>query len=106
MAPNDCSSGVATLDAIVSGLAPGKLAVTVIIGKSICGNGATGKNRMANTPTAIIARQIKVLATGRKMNTLKILTAAALSTHSGGVASSDQRINTPPAWYRESTAGH
>ena len=41
--PKDRSSGVATLDAIVSGLAPDRLAFTVIIGIDICGKGATGK---------------------------------------------------------------
>src|SRR3546814_993088 len=43
--PSDCSSGVATLDAMVSGLAPGRLAETEIMGKSTCGNGATGSRR-------------------------------------------------------------
>ena len=42
MAPSARSSGVATVDAIVSGLAPGRLASTVITGKSICGSGETG----------------------------------------------------------------
>src|SRR5690625_1883846 len=71
MAPKDCSNGVATLEAMVSGLAPGKLAVTVIMGKSICGKGATGKKRSASAPMAIMAKHIRVLATGRKINTLK-----------------------------------
>ena len=35
------SSGCATDDAIVSGLAPGSCAVTWIVGKSTCGSGAT-----------------------------------------------------------------
>ena len=42
MRPNCRSSGVATAEAIVSGLAPGKDAPTEITGKSICGSGATG----------------------------------------------------------------
>ena len=38
------SSGCATDEAIVSGLAPGRLALTWIVGKSICGSGATGSS--------------------------------------------------------------
>src|ERR1035441_407094 len=40
MRPNCRSSGVATEEAIVSGLAPGRAAPTEINGKSICGSGA------------------------------------------------------------------
>ena len=36
--------GVATVAAIVSGLAPGRLALTVMVGKSTCGNGDTGSS--------------------------------------------------------------
>ncbi len=42
MRPNCRSSGVATDEAIVSGLAPGSDAPTEITGKSICGSGDTG----------------------------------------------------------------
>ena len=38
------SSGVATLVAIVSGLAPGSCAETWMVGKSTCGSGATGSS--------------------------------------------------------------
>ena len=38
------SSGCATEEAIVSGLAPGKVAVTWMVGKSTCGSGATGSS--------------------------------------------------------------
>ena len=44
MAANCCSSGVATLVAMVSGLAPGKFAVTVMVGKSVSGSDATGSS--------------------------------------------------------------
>ena len=40
--PSERSSGVATLLAIVSGLAPGRLALTAMTGKSTCGSGDTG----------------------------------------------------------------
>jgi hypothetical protein len=43
------SSGCATFDAIVSGLAPGRLAVTWMVGKSTCGSEATAA---AATPPA------------------------------------------------------
>ena len=42
--PNCLSSGVATDDAMTSGLAPGKVAATEMVGKSICGRRATGKS--------------------------------------------------------------
>jgi hypothetical protein len=45
MTPRWRSSGVATLAAITSGLAPGIVANTEIVGKSICGSGATGSLR-------------------------------------------------------------
>jgi hypothetical protein len=38
------SSGVATAEAMVSGLAPGRFADTCIVGKSTCGSGETGSN--------------------------------------------------------------
>ncbi len=40
---NCCSSGVASAEAIVLGLAPGYCAVTLIVGKSTFGTAATGK---------------------------------------------------------------
>ena len=43
MRPNWRSSGVATAEAIVSGLAPGKPELTETVGNSTCGKGATGK---------------------------------------------------------------
>ena len=43
--PNCRSSGVATDEAIVSGLAPGRSAWTWITGNSTCGSEATGRNR-------------------------------------------------------------
>jgi hypothetical protein len=41
---NWVSSGCATEEAIVSGLAPGNCVVTWIVGKSTCGSGATGSS--------------------------------------------------------------
>ena len=42
MAANCCSSGVATDEAMVSGLAPGRVADTVMVGKSTLGSAETG----------------------------------------------------------------
>jgi hypothetical protein len=44
MRPNWRSSGVATEDAMVSGLAPGNPADTWMVGNSTCGRGETGRN--------------------------------------------------------------
>ncbi len=44
MRPNWRSSGVATAEAIVSGLAPGSPELTLIVGNSTCGRGETGRN--------------------------------------------------------------
>src|ERR1700690_239850 len=44
MRVNCFSSGVATDAAMTSGLAPGKLALTVMVGKSTSGNAETGKS--------------------------------------------------------------
>ena len=62
------SSGPATVAAITSGLAPGRLAETDIVGYSTCGKGATGSSRKAISPASAMARVSRVVATGRKMN--------------------------------------
>jgi len=43
MRPNWRSNGVATAEAIVSGSAPGRLALTLMVGNSTCGSDETGK---------------------------------------------------------------
>src|SRR3546814_16821400 len=43
--PSDCSRGVATLDPLVSGLAPPTLADTDIMAQSTCGQRPTGKKK-------------------------------------------------------------
>jgi hypothetical protein len=45
MVENCFSSGVATAEAMVSGLAPGRLAVTWMVGKSMLGRSLTGRSR-------------------------------------------------------------
>src|SRR3954466_2149777 len=48
--PSARSRGVATLDAIVSGLAPGRPALTEMTGKSTCGKGDTASIVKATAP--------------------------------------------------------
>src|SRR5262245_30841173 len=62
------SNGVATEEAMVSGLPPGKLAWTEIVGKSICGSGETGNTPYATAPASAIAAVSRTVATGRSMN--------------------------------------
>ena len=66
--PNCRSSGAATDVAMVSALAPCSVALTEIVGKSTCGNGATGKNGSATSPTKPIAAISSEVATGRRIN--------------------------------------
>src|ERR1700683_746266 len=67
MRPKDLSSGVATDDAIVSGLAPGRLACTWMVGNSTSGNGATGNKRNAIAPANAIAIVNSVVPTELRM---------------------------------------
>ena len=64
MRPNCRSSGVATDDAMVSGLAPGSDALTEIVGTSTCGKGETGRIRNAPRINRAIATVSSVVATG------------------------------------------
>ena len=63
--PKERSSGVATVAAIVSGLAPGRLADTEIVGKSTCGKGETGSSVNAVMPANTVAIINRVVAIGR-----------------------------------------
>src|ERR1039457_4093194 len=67
MRPNWRSRGVATAEAMVSGLAPGKPAPTPMTGKSTSGNDATGKMEYATEPANNSARLNSEVATGRLM---------------------------------------
>src|SRR5580658_2294572 len=68
MWPNCRSRGVATEDAIVSGLAPGRDAETEMVGKSTCGRGDTGSSWNATAPESAMATVRRVVATGLRMN--------------------------------------
>ena len=67
MVENCFSSGVATAEAMVSGLAPGRLAVTWMVGKSMLGRSLTGRSRYAMRPKTRIAPISSVVITGRLM---------------------------------------
>src|SRR5579859_1890871 len=68
MRPNCRSSGVATDEAMVSGLAPGRPAFTLITGYSTCGIGATGRRKYARTPAINSPIASNDVATGRRIN--------------------------------------
>src|SRR3954454_3353663 len=75
--PNCRSRGVATEDAMISGLAPAMAACTETVGKSTCGNGETGSNRNATAPANATAAVRRVVATGFLMNGEERLTLVA-----------------------------
>jgi len=52
---------------MVAGLAPGKLALTEIVGNSTSGSGDTGSSRYAAAPANVIATTRSVVATGFRM---------------------------------------
>src|SRR5215831_13858136 len=81
MRPNCRSSGVATDDAIVSGLPPGRLAETLIVGKSTCGSGETGNKVNASTPAIAMAMLNSDVATGRLINGAEMLIALLPADH-------------------------
>ena len=68
MVENCFSSGSATAAAMVSGLAPGSVALTWMVGKSTLGRSLTGNRRYANTPKIRIAAMISVVVMGRRIN--------------------------------------
>src|SRR5438045_5415567 len=78
MRPNWRSSGVATAEAIVSGLAPGSAAWTLITGYSTWGRGATGSIRYAMSPASSRATLSSVVPMGRRMNGSEMFTAASI----------------------------
>src|SRR6202050_5352901 len=66
--PNGRSRGVATEEAIISALPPGRLALTEMVGKSTSGSGATGSTVKAIAPARATATVSSVVATGRRLN--------------------------------------
>src|ERR1051326_7588913 len=64
---NAVASGVATVAAIVWGLVPGSVALTVIVGKSTFGKSLTASCRYATMPKTSIPIMTRVVMTGRLM---------------------------------------
>src|SRR5580658_486536 len=81
MRPNWRSSGVATEEAIVSGLAPGKEADTEMVGKSTCGSGETPSIMKAMTPASAKASVSRVVATGLRMNGFEMFIGLVRRNH-------------------------
>src|SRR5438105_15777236 len=82
MAENEFSSGVATAAAMVSGLAPGRLAVTRSVGRSTFGRSLTGRARYATPPNRAMAAIIRLVAMGLSINAWEmfiVLVGQALS---------------------------
>src|SRR5688500_19893594 len=69
MAANCFSSGSATDDAIVSGLAPGNDADTRMVGKSTLGRSATGSSWYESVPNTSRPRMSSVVVWGRATKT-------------------------------------
>ena len=75
MRPNWRSSGVATAEAMVSGLAPGRPAPTEMTGNSTCGKGATGRKLNASAPAMSSAAASSDVPIGRLINGAEIFIA-------------------------------
>ena len=67
MAVNWSSSGVATVEAMTVGLAPGNFADTEIVGNSTLGSAATGRSVNESAPNAKRPAVISAVAIGRRM---------------------------------------
>ena len=76
MWPNCRSRGVATDDAMISALAPGRPALTEMVGKSTSGSGDTGSTSNATAPIRAMAMVSRVVATGRRMKGAEIFMPA------------------------------
>src|SRR5580698_7041379 len=90
--PKRRSSGVATEDAMVSGLAPGKLADTLMVGKSTFGSGATGRSKYAATPASRMASASSEVAIGRLMKGAEMFTTLGLRPCSWTSSSVARRV--------------
>ena len=77
MVLNCRSSGVATAAAMVSGLAPRRLAETWMVGKSTFGRSLTGSPRKAKSPKPRMASMTSVVITGRRMKGSEMFIEAA-----------------------------
>ena len=101
MLPSTRSSGVATVAAMVSGLAPGRDALTAMVGISTCGNGAMGSSQKHRAPARPTPSVISVVATGLAMKGAEMFMAAhqhAVRHAASSVAPAWQTPDKSPAW--------
>src|SRR4030088_618987 len=66
----------ATEAAMVSALAPGRVAVTAMVGKSTLGSADTGSSRKPNTPKAMIEAVMRVVITGLRIQSSESVIAS------------------------------
>ena len=96
------SSGSATVEAMMSGLAPAMVACTTMTGKVTFGSGATGRWKYASKPDKPMAIASNVVATGRLMNSEGIFTLRSrprAGPACGSVAvTTDRTGDKSPAW--------
>ena len=77
MVENCRSRGMATDEAIVSGLAPGRLAETCRVGKSTLGRSLMGNERYPMRPKSRMPNMTRVVMTGRRMKSSGMLTGGS-----------------------------
>jgi hypothetical protein len=87
----------ATEAAMVSALAPGKVAVTAMVGKSTRGSAETGNRRKPNTPKAIIDAVISVVITGRRIHSSESVIAYAPALRARGSTRDPSDSNNCPS---------
>ena len=87
----------ATDAAIVSALEPGSVAVTAMVGKSTFGNAETGSRRKPNTPNAMIEAVIRVVMTGRRMQSSESVIDQAPALGAGGAIGVPSDNNNCPS---------
>src|ERR1700679_1524877 len=97
------SSGSATVEAMMSGLAPANCACTTMSGKVTFGSGAAGRWKYASTPDNAMAIASKLGATGRLMNSDGTLTPgsrpqAPAAYGSKTAARGGRTTDKSPAW--------
>ncbi len=115
--PNCRSRGVATEEAMVSGLAPGRPADTLIVGNSTWGRGETGRNLYPIAPARAMAMTSRVVATGRRMKGAERFTSrppeegrrffhrAGPWPRAGHGGTTCRRPGRSPGWCRGSASG-
>src|ERR1700744_2259668 len=86
--PRWLSRGLATVVATSSGLPPGNVARTEIVGKSTCGSGETGNLKKATAPAAARPKVSNVVPMGRRINGVE---GPIGVPHSAGWADSPER---------------